>query len=68
MWEIFVFSSLLPSFLLFLGIKAVATGDVDLYDGRKLGRRASMALGLLTIMLSVCVIGFLFSKLILRAF
>lgn len=63
----FLAFSLLPAFVFFLGIKALTPAGIDV-GGRKLSKTASIAIGLLAIVLAVGTIAFLFAFLILRLF
>jgi hypothetical protein len=66
MWGMFLFASLLPAFVIFLGIKAIVTGEIQLSEQRKLGQSPSTVVGIIATLAALGTIAYLFAFLILR--
>ncbi len=62
----FLIGSLFPVFAIFLGVKALTPAGIELWDGKKLPRTASVIVGVAALVFSVGAIAFLFAYCVLR--
>ena len=62
----FLVGSLFPLFAIFLGIKALTPAGIELWEGKKLPRTASVIVGIAAIVFSGVTIAFLYAYCVLH--
>lgn len=66
MWDVFLIVALFPFLALFFGIKALTPAGIEWGKGRKLPKKASTVIGILTVVASLAIIGAAYAYLVLR--